>query len=417
MKVYDVGWFFESLYIGLVILCFAYLFVLLQNSKNTWQILDLKDEELPFVSIIVPTLEEEVNIRKCLTSLTRLDYPNYEIIVVDGGSNDKTVEIAESYGVQVIVDANLPTGWIGKSYGCHVGYRAAKGNVLLFTDADTKHTPKSLRLTVSHLLGSDVALFSMLPYLEAYNFYEFFPTFLYFLSFLCGGPRDDISNPYNKDSFLASGQYMLFTREGYEELGGHMAISNSLVEDVAFAKLCKEKELGLSFIDGTRLVQTRMYPEGFGQFFRAFRRAIWGGIVTLTPWRIGFMILWLLYFLFSPYFVIQSFFHSGGYFFWADYTIGIIVNIALYLAYAATIHFYFKSRGDMKWWISLFYPITHLMNLVVIGVAIIYGMHGKKVSWRGRYYSTQGTATLKQMEKERKEMQKVKVARKHETYK
>ncbi len=396
-----MAWFFESLYIGLVITCFIYFFVLLQHSRKEWQILFLRDEQLPFVSIIVPTLEEEVNIRKCLTSLTRLNYPHYEIIVVDGGSKDKTVEIAESYGVKTIIDENLPTGWIGKSYGCHIGYLAAQGDVLLFTDADTKHTPESLRITVSHLLGSEVALFSLLPYLEAYKFYEFFPTYLYFLSFLCGGPREDISNPYNKDSFLASGQYMLFTRNGYEELGGHMAISSSLVEDVALAKLCKEKELGLSFMDGTRLVQTRMYPEGFGQFFRAFRRAIWGGIVTLTPWRIGFMILWLLYFLFSPYFMIQSFFNHGNFLFWADYTIGIIVNTGLYLAYAATIHFYFKNKGDMKWWISLFYPITQLVNFIVIGVAIFYGLRGKKVSWRGRYYSTQGTETLKELDKEK----------------
>ncbi|MCE7740888.1 MAG: glycosyltransferase [Candidatus Heimdallarchaeota archaeon] len=412
-----MGWFFESLYIALVFVCFVYFFVLLQNSKSGWQILDLSASELPFVSIIVPTLEEEVNIRKCLTSLTKLNYPHYEIIVVDGGSKDKTVEIARSYGVNVIVDENLPTGWIGKSYGCHVGYQEAQGEVLLFTDADTKHTPDSLKITVSHLLGSDVVLFSMLPYLEAYNFYEFFPTYLYFLSFLCGGPRDDISNPYNKDSFLASGQYMLFTRKGYEELGGHMAISSSLVEDVALAKLCKEKELGLSFIDGTRLVQTRMYPEGFGQFFRAFRRAIWGGIVTLTPWRIGFMLLWLLYFLFSPYFLIQSFFNQGQYFFWGDYTIGIIVNVGLYLAYAATIHFYFYKRGDMKWWISLFYPITQLVNFVVITVAIIYGIRGKKVSWRGRYYSTQGAETLKEMDKERRIFRGVKHGKKHETLK
>jgi len=382
-----------------VIVCFVYFFVLLQNSKNGWTLLELKDDELPFVSIIVPTLEEENNIHKCLDSVTKLDYPNFEIIVVDGGSKDKTVEIAETYGVKVIVDANLPTGWIGKSYGCHIGYNNANGKVLLFTDADTMHTPESLRITVSQLLGADVALFSMLPYLEAYRFYEYFPSYLYFLSFLTGGPREDVNNRYNKDSFIASGQYMLFTREGYEELGGHTAISSSLVEDVALAKLTKEKELGLSFFDGTKLVRTRMYPDGFGQYFRAFRRAIWGGIVTLTPWRIFFMILWLVYFILAPIFMIQSFFSDGPYFFWPSYTIGIVVNTVLYLAYAATIYFYWRKRGDLKWYIALFFPITQLMNFAVIAVAIYFGLRGKQVSWKGRYYSTQGTETLKKQAK------------------
>lgn len=392
-------WVIESLYLFLVIVCFVYFFVLVQNSKTSWQILDLRDDELPFVSIIVPTLEEENNISKCLNSVTKLDYPNYEVIVVDGGSKDKTVEIAESFGVKVLVDANLPTGWIGKSYGCHIGYLEAKGDVILFTDADTKHAPESLKITVSHLLGSDVALFTMLPYLEAYRFYEFFPSYLYFLSFLCGGPREDVNNRYAKNSFMASGQYMLFTREGYEELGGHTSISSSLVEDVALAKLVKEKELGLSFTDGTKLVQTRMYPDGFGQYFRAFRRAIWGGIVTLTPWRIFFMILWLIYFILAPTFMIQSFFSKGPYFIWANYTIGIIVNTGLYLAYAATFYFYWRKRGDLKWYLALFFPITQFANFIVIGVAIYFGLRGKKVSWKGRYYSTQGTETLKKQQK------------------
>lgn len=394
-----VHWIIESLYLFLVIVCFVYFFVLLQNSKDGWTLLELKDDELPFVSIIVPTLEEENNIHKCLDSVTKLDYPNFEIIVVDGGSKDKTVEIAETYDVKVIVDANLPTGWIGKSYGCHIGYTNANGEVLLFTDADTMHTPESLRITVSQLLGADVALFSMLPYLEAYRFYEYFPSYLYFLSFLTGGPREDVNNRYNKDSFIASGQYMLFTREGYEELGGHTAVSGSLVEDVALAKLTKEKELGLSFFDGTKLVRTRMYPDGFGQYFRAFRRAIWGGIVTLTPWRIFFMILWLVYFILAPIFMIQSFFSDGPYFFWASYTIGIVVNSVLYLTYAATIYLYWRKRGDLKWYIALFFPITQLMNFAVIAVAIYFGLRGKKVSWKGRYYSTQGTETLKKQAK------------------
>ncbi len=392
-------WVIESLYLFLVIVCFVYFFVLVQNSRNGWQLLELKDDELPTVSIIVPTLEEENNIRKCLDSVTKLDYPSYEVIVVDGGSKDKTVEIAESYGVKVIVDANLPTGWIGKSYGCHVGYTYASGEVILFTDADTKHKPESLRITVSQLLGADVALFSMLPYLEAVRFYEYFPSYLYFLSFLCGGPREDVNNRYNKDSFIASGQYMLFTRDGYDALGGHTAISSSLVEDVALAKLTKEKELGLSYFDGTRLVQTRMYPDGFGQYFRAFRRAIWGGIVTLTPWRIFFMILWLVYFVLAPTFMITSIINRGPYFIWFNYTIGIFINTGLYLAYAATIYFYWRKKGDLKWYIALFFPITQIINFVVIGVAIYFGLRGKRVSWKGRYYSTQGTETLKQQSK------------------
>lgn len=73
---------------------------------------------------------------------------------------------------------------------------------------------------------------------------------------------------------------------------------------------------------------------------------------------------------------------------WFDYTIGIFVNIGLYLAYALTIYLYWIRRGDTKWYYYLFFPITQIINFVVIAVAIINGLRGRKVSWRGRYYST-----------------------------
>jgi chlorobactene glucosyltransferase len=382
-----MGFVLESIYVVLVILCFAYFLVLLQYSRNGWQFIGLNENDLPSVSIIVPTLEEEVNIRKCLESLLDLQYSNKEIIVVDGGSKDKTVEIANKYPVKVIVDENLPTGWIGKSYGCHVGYMASKGEILLFTDADTTHKPEALKIAVSHLLGTESVLFSIFPYQKANKWHEFLPSFLYFLSFLAGGPRNEINNPYSKDAFLASGQYMMFTRKGYIKLGGHLAVSDSLVEDVALAKLCKEKELKLSFIDGVKIVETRMYPEGFSQFYRAFRRSIWGGLITLSPWRIMFVIFWLIYFLLAPYFLIQSFIFRPSWM-WFDYTIGIFVNVGLYLAYALAVYLYWIKRGDTRWYYYLFFPITQIINFVVIGAAIINGLRGKKVDWRGRYYST-----------------------------
>ncbi|MCK5304921.1 MAG: glycosyltransferase family 2 protein, partial [Candidatus Heimdallarchaeota archaeon] len=84
--VNNLGFIFETLYILVVSSCFIYLANIIKNSRNGWEYLNLQDYELPLVSVIVPTLEEENNIGKCLKSLTALDYPNLEIIVVDGGS-------------------------------------------------------------------------------------------------------------------------------------------------------------------------------------------------------------------------------------------------------------------------------------------------------------------------------------------
>ena len=387
-----MGLILDSLYIVLVITCLTYLIVLIYNSTNGWQLLELKEDELPFVSIIVPTLNEEINIEKCLSTIINLDYPNKEIIVVDGGSQDKTIELVKKFPVRVIVDPNLPDGWVGKSYGCHVGYLAAKGEILLFTDADTKHKSYSLKATVAHLKGTNSALFSLFPYQICEKWYEYLISYFYYLSYIAGGARKDINNPYIKDSYIASGQYMMFTREGYETIGGHLAVSGSLVEDVALSKLIKENELRLNFMDATDLVSTRMYPDRFADFFTAFRRMIWGGILTLPWWRVMFVVFWIIYFLLAPYFMIDAFINQENWFVW-DYTIGIIINSAAYFAYSIAIWLYWRKRGMGFWLYYIIYPIPMIINIVIIVTSLFYGFRGKKVSWKGRYYDTKQEET------------------------
>jgi len=385
--VVDLAFIFETLYILIVGVCFTYLANIIKNSRNGWQYLNLPDYELPFVSVIIPTLEEEKNIGKCLKSLTALDYPNLELIVVDGGSKDRTTDIAKEYGVNVIIDENLPRGWVGKSYGCHIGYQASKGEIILFTDADTEHTPKSLKFTVEHLLSTNTTLLSLFPYQEAEKWFEYLVGFMYFLSFIGGGPIDEINNQYDKSAFMACGQYMMFSRTGYEKLGGHLTISSSLVEDVALAKLCKEKEQKLYFFDNTKIVSTRMYPGDFIDFYRAFKRAIWGGITTLPFWRVMFILFWLIYCLTAPYFLVNSIINPTSWMIW-DFSVGIIVNIVLYLTWGVTYYLYWRKRGKNNAIFIIFYPIAMVIVISIILLSLLNGFLGNKVSWKNRYYST-----------------------------
>ncbi len=388
----NLGFVFETLYILIVSSCFIYLANIIRNSRDGWEFLNLPDYELPLVSIIVPTLEEENNIGKCLKSLTALDYPKLEIIVVDGGSKDRTIDIAKEYSVKTIIDENLPTGWVGKSYGCHIGYKASKGEILLFTDADTEHTPKSLRITVEHLHSTDTTLLSLFPYQKAEKWFEYLVGFMYFLSFIGGGPRDKINNQFDKSAYMASGQYMMFSRGGYEKLGGHLAISSSLVEDVALAKLCKEKEQKLFFIDHTKIVSTRMYPGEFIDFYRAFKRAIWGGINTLPYWRVILIICWLIYCLTAPFFLVNSIINPTSWLVW-DFSVGIIVNIILYLSWGLAYYLYWRERGKNNAIFVLLYPIAMVVVITIILLSLLNGALGNQVSWRNRYYSTKPKKT------------------------
>ena len=115
-------------YLGMCFISFLYLIFHTNHKVHLKDESVLSDEESPFVSIIVPTYNEESNIVECLKSLKALNYPKYEVILTDGGSTDRTVEVAEGIPDKVVVDGTLPDGWIGKSWGCHLAVQKAVCN-------------------------------------------------------------------------------------------------------------------------------------------------------------------------------------------------------------------------------------------------------------------------------------------------
>ena len=99
------------------------------------------------VSIVLPARNEEKYIEKCLDSLLKQDYSNYEIIVINDSSSDNTEEIIKRYRKShskiIYVNAQpKPKGWAGKNWACYQGYLHSKGDLFLFTDADTNHFPQ-----------------------------------------------------------------------------------------------------------------------------------------------------------------------------------------------------------------------------------------------------------------------------------
>lgn len=286
-------------------ICFLHLIYLIWEDYREIPVRYDRSQEKPLVSIIVPALNEEKNLPKCLQSLLNLTYPNKEIIVVDGGSTDRTYEIAKSFGVKVLRFKKLPENWVGKSYGCHIGYQAAKGDILLFTDADTVHAPNSLDYTVAKLLGHDVTLLSMIPYQLAEKWYEYLSGYYFFLAWLIRGLKKNIINE-QKEDFFAIGQYMLFQREKYEQIGGHIAIHENVVEDLALAKLVKEHHQRLYYVENKKLVFCRMYPDGFKSFYDGFRKSIWTGMEIVPIQKTIMAILWILFGLLTPVFLLKS---------------------------------------------------------------------------------------------------------------
>lgn len=240
----------------------------------------------PKVSIIVPARNEEKNIEECVRSLLRQDYPNFELIVVNDDSTDRTPEIlnrlaAENPRLQVLnLSGNLPGSWVGKAHALWQGVKqiSSDSTWLLFTDADTEHNPITLKTAVGTALQTKADLLSIGTYAETPTFWSKLLMPAFTAGFIMIYPPET-SEEKNSQFAVANGQYMLVKRGAYGQIGGWKtkALRRSGVDDHDFAMLIKKKGGKVVYRAGLDLVSTTMY-ETFDEFWSGGSRNIFLGM-------------------------------------------------------------------------------------------------------------------------------------------
>jgi glycosyltransferase involved in cell wall biosynthesis len=209
--------------------------------------------------VIVPARNEEASLGACLASLLAQRGVDYEIIVVDDASTDRTRAIAQSFpGVRVVEATRLSAGATGKCNALACGARLARGAWLLFTDADTVHLPGSLAASLCEAEQHGAALLSYSPRQEVRGFWEKAVMPVVFAELTRVYRTADINDPASPAA-AANGQYLLITREAYDAVGGHAAVIGSLLEDVALARAVKRSGRRIRFRFGGDRVRARMY--------------------------------------------------------------------------------------------------------------------------------------------------------------
>jgi cellulose synthase/poly-beta-1,6-N-acetylglucosamine synthase-like glycosyltransferase len=225
--------------------------------------------EKPEVSVIVPARDEEISLAQCLRTLVSQTCPSYEVIVVDDQSADRTREIAESFGVQVIAADPLPSGWSGKSNAAWSGARVAEGRWLLFTDADTKHRRDSVTLGLQEAKDHNAAMLSYSPKQEVHDLAERALMPVIFAELATTFRPKDVNDP-TSPAAAANGQYLLIRRDAYDAVNGHAAVAKTILEDVALATLVKSAGYKLRFRQSD-VLSTRMY-RSFGQMWEGWTK-------------------------------------------------------------------------------------------------------------------------------------------------
>jgi glycosyltransferase involved in cell wall biosynthesis len=252
----------------------------------------------PQVSVIIPARNEEGNIATCLESLVTQTGVDFEIIVVNDLSTDRTAEIAGSFPKIHVIDAGpLPEGWTGKNNAVSAGARAARGGWLLFTDADTVHLPGSLSRALEEAKENHADLLSYSPQQIAVTFSEMAILPVVFAELARQYPPSKVSD-VNSPEAAANGQYLLIRRDIYESVGGHAAVASNILEDVALARAVKSSGHRIRFRYAADVVRTRMY-RNFAQLREGWTKNLallfpnpgWLAVKTLCWWAFPGLIL------------------------------------------------------------------------------------------------------------------------------
>jgi chlorobactene glucosyltransferase len=295
-------WAFHPLLI--VVFLFACLVIALSNSRSMPRLGSFPPPAVvPRVSILVPARDEAENIEACVRSLLAQDYPDFELLVLDDGSSDGTGlllhRLARHFArLEVLEGKPLPPGWMGKQWACHQLAHAATGELLLFTDADTRHAPNMLTNSVGAQQAIRSDLLTALPREEVVSWGErlIVPVISWAIFTLV--PLRLASRWARPEFSVTIGQFMLFRRPAFEAIGGYEAVREHVVDDVALGRRIIADGYRWNLLNGAAEVTCRMYSgfwnavEGFTKNAFAFFDyrvlpcllvCLWIGLAFLEP--------------------------------------------------------------------------------------------------------------------------------------
>lgn len=359
----------------------------LRNSRSLDQESADPPPDAPLVSVIVPARNEAHNIARCVTSILATSYPRLELIVVDDNSTDDTAAVGHRAGnrdprLRVVTNSRLPEGWFGKQWACTTGAGAARGEILLFTDADTHHSSDLVTRSVNAMRRTDADMFSVAGRQELGGFWEKLiqPQMFSILSMRYGG-TESVNNARYATEKIANGQCIFFKRSSYDEIGGHGSVRSVVAEDMMLAQTVFARGKKLVLMLGVDQLSTRMYTSLDG-LIDGWRKNVFAAGLDSMPFGVLGRIVFPFALLTPPLMqlipvvvlLLGAFgLGAGGLLVWA--AIATLATLLWWIVAYAQI--------DESVLYAFAYPLGALVLLYVFSSAII---RGRRVTWKGRTY-------------------------------
>jgi 4,4'-diaponeurosporenoate glycosyltransferase len=326
----------------------------------------------PFVSVIIPARNEERSLPILITSLRNQSYIADEIIVVVDQSDDRTKEIAEKEGARVIQAEPLPEGWLGKPWACYQGAQVAKGDILIFLDADTQVEKEGLEKILTTYLEKD-GIVSIQPHHKTKKLYEQLSAFFNIIMMAAMGVFTVMGKTRKPIGLF--GPCIVISKKYYFESGGHKEVKSEVVEDLALGEILKKKRLPIYCYGGKGTISFRMYPNGIRELIDGWSKGFaTGAVKTFIPLLLV-IIAWIGGGISATRYAVEAITTLN--------TTTILVWTSAYLAYSLQIYWMLFRIGTFRFYTALFYPIPLLFFLVIFLRSVIQIFIIRTVSWKG----------------------------------
>lgn len=331
--------------------------------------------EYPSLSIIIPARNEAENLPILLKTLEQQQFRPKEIIVSDDNSTDSTIEVAKSYGAQII-EKQPSDSSVGKGAACSRGAEAATGEWLLFMDADTYLESKD---SLHHFMRTferqgRKGVLSVQPYHQVKFLYEQI-SIIFNIMVLAG------MNAFTffGDRFVEAGAFgpcLMCTKEQYELVGGHKIIRGSIMEDFVLGKKFQESGFPIHLYAGKKVIHFRMYPDGIKQLIEGWSKNFATASQATNPKVLFLIICWISGGILSGVFLVATLFFSIGY--------TMFFGVAIYLFYLIQLKVFTDRVGQFRFSVLIGYPFLFFFFIVLFSWSMIQTHIFKTVTWKGR---------------------------------
>lgn len=326
----------------------------------------------PKLSVIIPARNEEGNIGALIHDLQAQTLTPMEIIVVDDLSTDRTHALALEAGATVFSVVEKPTGWMGKTWACHIGSENAHGDLLIFVDADVRMEKQALaRLYTAYAEKGEVI--SVQPYHRMLKSYERFSLFFNLVE-ICA---DGVTPLFKAKQLGLFGPTILISKETYDAIQGHRGVKNALVDDLSLGSSLNKARIPFKlFLGSWKDITFRMYPDGY--------KTLWQGWVKN----------------FATGAAATPFFLLAGLVLWTGTGLGALTNLivaslnaqwfyagafgAAFLIYGLSVFLEARRIGNYRIWTIFLFPVLMLHFYLLFFVSLFKKVFKRKVVWKDR---------------------------------